>query len=567
MNTHRIAVLGLAAAGLCHAQPATTPLPHPPAREHYGDAPGAPLPGGGYRGRAQVGQVNVDAQGRNVLGDAANEPSIAVDPTAPNRMVIAWRQFDSVASNFRQAGYAWTNDGGRTWHASVATPGQFRTDPVVRATADGVFVWDMLASDAAESFFRCFAYRSVDAGRTWTGGVNSYGGDKEWMTIDRTTGIGRSNVYTIWTSYYSDFSPNNFSRSINAGQSFQAPTQISYNAWGTTAVGPSGELYTASSGVSIARSTNAQDPGATPTFAFVRSLNMGGMLIDSGSGPNPGGGTGQVWIQIDNGNGPRRGWIYVLVSAQFTPGDPLDVVFCRSADAGQTWSTPRKINPEPVAPNSWQWFGTMSVAPNGRLDVVYNDTSQSQNVHLCRTVYMSSSDGGDTWSTPQALTPQWDSYIGWPNQEKIGDYYDMESDNLGADLAFAATLNAEQDVYYRRIGPHDCNRNGIADDAEIAAGSVPDCNGNDIPDSCEIAANPDLDRNHNGRLDWCEGACDADFNHDGDTGTDADIEAFFACLAGNCCAICGSADFNADGDVGTDADIESFFRVLAGGNC
>ena len=46
-----------------------------------------------------------------------------------------------------------------------------------------------------------------------------------------------------------------------------------------------------------------------------------------------------------------------------------------------------------------------------------------------------------------------------------------------------------------------------------------------------------------------------------------DIEAFFSCLAGNCCASCESADFNNDGDVATDRDIESFFRVLAGGAC
>jgi hypothetical protein len=61
----------------------------------------------------------------------------------------------------------------------------------------------------------------------------------------------------------------------------------------------------------------------------------------------------------------------------------------------------------------------------------------------------------------------------------------------------------------------------------------------------------------------------ADFNCDGDIGTDADIEAFFACLSGTCpqppCT--NSADFNGDGDVGTDADIEAFFRVLAGGVC
>jgi hypothetical protein len=61
--------------------------------------------------------------------------------------------------------------------------------------------------------------------------------------------------------------------------------------------------------------------------------------------------------------------------------------------------------------------------------------------------------------------------------------------------------------------------------------------------------------------------CTADFNNDGDIGTDEDIEAFFACLAGDCCPTCGDSDFNADGDDGTDADIESFFRVLAGGPC
>jgi hypothetical protein len=61
----------------------------------------------------------------------------------------------------------------------------------------------------------------------------------------------------------------------------------------------------------------------------------------------------------------------------------------------------------------------------------------------------------------------------------------------------------------------------------------------------------------------------ADFNCDGDIGTDADIVAFFSCLAGACppppCI--GSPDFNADGDIGTDADIEAFFRVLGGGTC
>jgi autotransporter-associated beta strand protein len=70
-------------------------------------------------------------------------------------------------------------------------------------------------------------------------------------------------------------------------------------------------------------------------------------------------------------------------------------------------------------------------------------------------------------------------------------------------------------------------------------------------------------------IDYSPKCGSADFNCDGDIGTDADIEAFFACLAGVCppppCT--STADFNGDGDIGTDADIEAFFRVLAGGNC
>lgn len=60
--------------------------------------------------------------------------------------------------------------------------------------------------------------------------------------------------------------------------------------------------------------------------------------------------------------------------------------------------------------------------------------------------------------------------------------------------------------------------------------------------------------------------CTPDFDGDGNAGSDADIQAFFLCLAGDCCQRC-TADFNNDGDAATDADIEAFFRVLAGGAC
>ena len=77
-------------------------------------------------------QANVDAQGNNIVGDAANEPSIAVDPTDSNKITIGWRQFDNVGSNFRQGGWGYTADGGVHWtFPGVLQPGVFRSDPVL----------------------------------------------------------------------------------------------------------------------------------------------------------------------------------------------------------------------------------------------------------------------------------------------------------------------------------------------------------------------------------------------------------------------------------------------------
>ena len=87
-------------------------------------------------------QVNVDAGGHNILGDAANEPSISVDPTNANRMVIGWRQFDSITSNFRQAGYGYTTDSGMTWRfPGVLESNVFRSDPVLNSDNAGNFFY------------------------------------------------------------------------------------------------------------------------------------------------------------------------------------------------------------------------------------------------------------------------------------------------------------------------------------------------------------------------------------------------------------------------------------------
>ena len=107
-------------------------------------------------------QVNVNANEQNILNDAANEPNIAVNPSNENEIVIGWRQFDNVSSNFRQAGWSYTSDGGQTWtFPGVIDPGVFRSDPVLDYDTAGNFYYNSLSVDIFGDFI-CKVYKSAN---------------------------------------------------------------------------------------------------------------------------------------------------------------------------------------------------------------------------------------------------------------------------------------------------------------------------------------------------------------------------------------------------------------------
>ncbi|MFG0284969.1 MAG: hypothetical protein ACF8R7_11150, partial [Phycisphaerales bacterium JB039] len=364
-------------------------------------------------------QVNVDEFGMDILGDAANEPSIAIDPTAPNRIAIGWRQFDTIASNFRQAGIGWSNDGGRTWRAGTLDRGTFRSDPVLAADGLGRFYYYSL-----QESFVCDMFISDDGGQSWTSPIPAYGGDKAWIAVDRTGTASDGALYAFW-DHYGCCEDDWFTRSFDRGASFERPVPIAGQPiWGTVDYLPDGDLLIAGRKLStgrefvVARSDTAKLVGMTPAFS-VSEPNLGGVfLYFVGGTPNPGGLLGQVWVATDRSGGPAHGNAYVLSSVDPPGDDPMDVMFTRSEDGGLTWSAPVRINDD--AGKNWQWFGTMSVAPNGRIDVIWNDTRDSGVENLSALYYSSSDDGGRTWSANQKLSDTFDSHIGRPQQNKLG---------------------------------------------------------------------------------------------------------------------------------------------------
>ncbi len=401
-------------------------------------------------------QVNVDANGYNIIGDAANEPSIAIDPTNPNRMVIGWRQFNTVTNNFRQAGYGYSTNGGNSWvFPGVINPGVFRSDPVLDCDATGRFFYNSLTSSGTD--YTCDVFKNIGTGFTWDAGVDAQGGDKQWMVIDKTNSIGAGNIYSNWNWYYSICTPNDFTRSINHGTSYENCVAVEGQThWGTLTVGPEGELYTVGANnfgdIVVSKSTSAKNPANPVTWDFSSVVDLDGGL-NSGIDVNPAGLLGQAYVDVDHSNGSSHGNVYVLASVErISNGDPGDVMFSKSTDGGLTWlATPKRINDD-AGSASFQWFGTMSVAPNGRIDAIWLDTRNTPVGPIQSALYYSySTNQGDTWSVNEKLSDYFDSHVGWPNQQKMGDYFHMISDNNGAHFAWANTLNGEEDVYYGRI--------------------------------------------------------------------------------------------------------------------
>lgn len=420
-------------------------------------------------------QVNTDRNHNNINGDAANEPSIAVNPLNPKQIAIGWRQFNTISSDFRQAGRSYSNDGGLTWnYQEVFEPGVFRSDPVLAANADGNFYYQSLrvTFDQQGNFNEFFVdqWKSYTGGETWVEKTFAFGGDKTWIAIDKTDGTTRGNIYAAWNTAGNQFFPNTFNSSVNNGLSFSQPTQIPRSpVFGTVDVGADGDLYifgidglpenNSLASLYLIKSINPSI--LSPLFPIITKIDLGGPLRIGGI-VNDLGLDGQLYVKLDKSNRASRNNVYVLGSINPLGIDPLDVNFARSTDGGVTFSDHKRINSDDT--NDWQWFGTMSVAPNGRIDVIWNDTRNNDGTDndldtTSRLFYTYSYDAGISFSKEQAISPRFNQLRGYPVQRKMGDYIDMESDNLGAHIAYTATFNNEQDIYYVYAKPSSIEEN------------------------------------------------------------------------------------------------------------
>ena len=108
------------------------------------------------------------------------------------------------------------------------------------------------------------------------------------------------------------------------------------------------------------------------------------------------------------------GRVLYLAWADGRNGD-LDVFFMRSADGGESWSEPLRVNDDPVGNKKTQKWPRMSVATNGRIDIAWYDyrhdaaDTPEDDVEFflgsSNDVYLASSDdGGESFGENVRMT-------------------------------------------------------------------------------------------------------------------------------------------------------------------
>ena len=214
-----------------------------------------------------------------------------------------------------------------------------------------------------------------------------------------------------------------FARSTNDGASFDPATSIAasvgsnYNSWDpAVAVGPDGTVYVAF----MLTHSAGWYPVVVASFDHGQTFTQETQLVPPSNknwGDRPFlavGPDNSVYVTWDYG--PERTSVTYLCdptgSCGFATGD-LNVVLQKSTDHGKTF-TPIGSFPgsylSPGFPASGADSAPMAIEPNGRIDVLYQDypvtDPNTYTLALGQEVFRSSTDGGETWSSPVPVHPE-----------------------------------------------------------------------------------------------------------------------------------------------------------------
>ncbi len=405
-----------------------------------------------------------------------SENSIGVNFSNPNQLMVSTNGRIPGSNPVVHQPWAFSTDGGVTWPTSMQSedlpPNIIDSfgDPVAFFDVGGKAYYCTLGSPGGIYFVT-----TTDFGTTWSAranadNLNSTNDDKQHATAD-FSGTFPNNVYAAWTDFGVTGTPIQISRSTDRGVTWLPRVALpigSNRGQGVhIAIGPNGEVYpmwahyttgTAEVGIGFAKSTDGGATYSTPAIAFpINGIRISNGAIAALNGTRA---ASFPYHDVDRSNGPRRGWIYVVVPELDVPtSGQADIYVYRSSDGGSTWSSRIKVNGPDVVAGRWQWMPSIAVDPStGGITVSYYSFDSTASTTMANRYAAYSVDGGTTWDNwvVSDVRATW-APQGTPstNTTYNGDYYETAAAGgkawvLWTDRRSGAT-GASNKAYIERI--------------------------------------------------------------------------------------------------------------------
>ncbi|MUU79800.1 T9SS type A sorting domain-containing protein [Winogradskyella endarachnes] len=392
------------------------------------------------------------------------EPYLSINPFNSQHIVVAWMGWVNLSNKFKIKIKS-SFDGGETWSTTSELPhtvsGYTSADPSIDFNQNGeVFVCyiDFTGTEAPVTG-GVYVSKSTDGGLTWntpTEVINTnYDGtkwpiDRPWMVIDKSASVNSGNIYVTTMNLNRDnpsFNPY-LSISNDSGNSFTT-TYIDAVGWLAGSINP---LPMCSPAVS----SNGIFYGVYPSFVLTQSLYAQAFLatsIDAGSTFTYNTTiTHTTPTNIGNYSYAKKASLllcnpsnashlaYIYLSAEL--GD-LDVFLIESLNAGVNWTTPTRINDDPIGNNRMQ-------------DLIWGDFDSDGDLVISWRDRRNGTDG--TFQNPSEIWASYRSHTATefsPNFQITNQLvsFDTDLEHAGNDFM---SIKTQDDILYAAWGdPRD----------------------------------------------------------------------------------------------------------------
>ena len=439
---------------------------------------------------------------------AHTAPVLAVDPRNPN--VLAMAEAEVYAS---QCGVHISTNGGLSWAPATrpTVPGDYPNcsfvyfGPVVDVTfaSDGTLYYAFSGYNPITKKGRVFLARSSDLGASWDTtalpwiaanadkgelGIDAgpsvavdpndpkrvaVGWGSNWASYTLTPEVmgGKLYYWDVIERVYASVSTDGgrtFGEAVNVGdgmrlsqaaEGVKPPPQVLF--------GNKGEVYSVYGEYARAGTRDDRTGQAPPAKVYFATSTDGGKTYEKKAiftGPQPTATSDWTWVPrgvVDRNTGN----IVVAWENMSAADDPVQISAIRSADGGKTWSEPVKANDD-TPKRKWNYpeaYPSISVAPNGRIDLVWYDgrndptfVDGARAYNFQDVYYTYSHDGGKTWAANMKVNDRLiNRQFGPSKQGGIRGPAGLASLDTGAFLAWddsrnGTVENATQDIYFTR---------------------------------------------------------------------------------------------------------------------